>query len=186
MRVAKLCTLSCLILAASCSSQPSNVYDVPVDVAFERLISRDLHDFRIARQCGILIHFKKQALTNQRVKWSVTSSGKQVASFTVLLTPYSDDQTQIDIEIPQAPDGGEIYDGTKFYPRPALHQPLRDGVEELVSARLEQREFDVMRIPPSEENRVCRIQRGALESGHNFKVDDYERNDDVADDWGSQ
>ena len=163
-----------LLLGAACATLagcgsgglPAGTYAVPAEVAYQRLIAGDMLDFREARQCGILIHFTAYKELNKEVRWVVTSSGTWVAEFTARLVPVDAQTTRVEIDIPAAPDGGEIYDGSKFYPRPALYQPLRGAVEELVAARIGQRPFDVTRVPRSEENGVCSVQRAGLESGH--------------------
>ncbi len=160
-------------MLAGCGGLPQGTYAVPVEVAYQRLIAGDMVDFRDGRQCGILIHFTAYKELNKQVRWVVTSSGSQVAEFTARLVPVDAATTRIEIDIPAAPDGGEIYDGSKFYPRPALIQPLRPAVEELVAARIEQRKFDPFRIrkddgtgAKSDQNGVCLVQRAGLESGH--------------------
>jgi hypothetical protein len=151
---------------AGCGGLPPGTYAVPVDVAYQRLIAGDMQDFRETRQCGILIHFTAHKDLNKQVRWVVTSSGTKVAEFTARLIPVDDETTRIEIDVPAAPDGGEIYDGSKFYPRPAMYQPLRPAVEELVAARIGQRPFDVSGLPGSDQNQVCAVQRGGLESGN--------------------
>jgi hypothetical protein len=145
---------------------PAGTYEVPVEVAYQRLIAGDMDDFRIARQCGILIHFDVEKELNKQVRWIVRSSGMQVAQFTVRLIPVDAQTTRFEIDVPAAPEGGEIYDGTKFYPRPALHQPLRPAIQELIAARIEQRPYDPMGLPSTDSDSVCDVQRAGLESGH--------------------
>jgi hypothetical protein len=91
----------------------------------------------------------------------------------------------VTIDVPAAPDGSEIYDGTKFYKRPALYQPIRPAIAELIDARITQRPFDVWRIPDSvrARDRICSIQRAGLESGNvRFSADG---NDDDSKPWRS-
>jgi hypothetical protein len=73
--------------------------------------------------------------------------------------------------MPPGDKGGEAYDGSQFYVRPAFNQPLRPAVEEQVAAILESRAFDVRRVGPGTD-KVCLVQRGGLESGRVFRVDD--------------
>jgi hypothetical protein len=126
------------------------VYDIPVAEAF---------------------HVTPEGITNRSVTWHVASSGQEVVRFTALLTPLGDRQTKVEIKMPADPKGGEVYDGEKFYNRPAFNQPLKPAVEEQVSALLEGRKFDVQRVGPGRDS-VCNVQRGGLESGIRFRVDD--------------
>lgn len=169
-----LAALGCALLAG-CASTPPDVYAVPIDVAYQKLRSGDLTDFRNARQCGILIHIASEGRSDKSVRWVVTSSGRTVASWIARLEAVDAENTRITIEVPKSPDGkGEIYDGNQFYPRPALHQPLRPAIRELINSRLEGRSFDVSNSPNSGEHEsVCNVQRGGLESGSfKFGVDD--------------
>lgn len=166
---------ACCAILTGCSTPPPDVYAVPVAVAYEKLRAGSLKDFRYARQCGILIDITSEGVPDKSVRWVVTSSGLNVASWTARLEAVDADHTRITIEVPPGKDGkGEIYDGTQFYPRPALHQPLRPAVRELIESRLEERAFDVSRSPNGGENEsVCNVQRGGLQSGaFKFGVDD--------------
>ena len=147
------------------------VYDLGIGEAYRRLYADRLPDMVFAKQCGILIHVTPQGVPGQQVTWLVESSGQEVVHFTAVLTAIGDKQTKVEIKIPPAPDGGEVYDGSKFYPRPAFNQPLRPAVEEQVAAILEGRKFDVSRVGPGTD-KVCDVQRGGLESGLHFRVDD--------------
>ena len=128
-----------------------------------------------AKQCGILVHVTPGGVTNQkdywRVTWQVRSSGSEVAQFSALLSAVGQNQTRVEIKLPDAPGGGEIYDGSKFYKRPAFNQPLRPAVQEQVAAILEGRKFDVRRVGPGTD-KVCHVQRAGLESGRVFSVND--------------
>jgi hypothetical protein len=147
------------------------VYEVGVDEAYRRLAGHQLPDLVYAKQCGILIHVTPEGVGGRQVTWHVHSSDVEVVQFTAVLTPVGETQTKVEIRIPPAPDGGEMYDGKKFYPRPAFNQPLRPAVAEQVAAILEGRKFDVRRVGPGVDS-VCNVQRGGLETGHVFHVDD--------------
>ncbi len=152
-------------------AKPQGVFDLSVDQAYQRLVDADLKDMIFARQCGILIHVTPEGLPGREVIWRVTSSGQDVAEFSAVLSPITATQTKVEVKLPADPAGGEIYDGPKFYRRPAFNQPLRPAVEEQVAAILEGRKFDVMRVGPGRDT-VCNAQRGGLETGHVFRVDD--------------
>lgn len=158
-------------LAGCKPARQPGVYDVGVDEAYRRLSVDELPDLVFAKQCGILIHVIPEGIPGRQVTWRVTSSGQEVVQFTALLTPVNDKQTKVEIKIPPAPDGGEMYDGSKFYVRPAFNQPLRPAVQEQVAAILEGRKFDVTRVGAGTDS-VCNVQRGGLESGLHFRVDD--------------
>ena len=158
---------------AACGDDPlpPGVYNIPIRDAYQRLVSNKLADLVFRRQCGILIHVNPEGVPTGRVRWTVTSSGEEVVQFTAMLTPLSDKQTKVEIKMPADPEGGEVYDGKKFYRRPAFNQPLRPAVEEQVSAILEGRPFEIERVGPGRDS-VCNVQRGGLESGMRFRVDD--------------
>jgi hypothetical protein len=156
----------------SCASQPKNTYPVPREVAFERLRDGDVVDFRNAWQCGMLLHFNTIATPNEQVRWIVKSGGRQVAEFSARLVAVDSETTRIDIQIPTAPDGGEIYDGTKEYEHPAFYQPLRPAIEEFVAARIEQRAFVKKGLPGSDHNGYCGMTKESLLSGTPYSIED--------------
>ena len=165
------------VLLLSACSNPPGVYSLPVSEAYARLAKADIDGFRLARQCGVLIHFHAQPDdASHSIAWRVESSGQPVLRYTVHLTE-AQAKTQASFEIPADPTGGpngkEVYDGDYFVPRPVLHQPLRPALQELVDAAMEQRPYDVARIagPPITDG-VCDVQRAGLEGGLHFSIDD--------------
>lgn len=158
-------------LSACAKPRPPGVFDIGIAEAYQRLAGNALPDLVYARQCGILIHVTPEPWNNNQVTWWVRSSGREVARFTALLTPIGDKQTKVDIQIPPGPDGKEDYSGGQFYVRPAFNQPLRPAIAEQIAAILEGRPFDVSKIGAPTDS-VCNAQRGALESGIRFRVDD--------------
>ena len=143
--------------------------------AYERLANGDLTDFIFQRQCGILVHVKTETSPDQSVTWHIKSSGREMLSFTAMLAPVDDRDTRVDIAVSRERDGSEAYDGTKDYPRPALKQPVRPAIEELVAALLEGRAFDPSHLPEDDLNinSACDIQRGGVEEGiARFSVND--------------
>jgi hypothetical protein len=166
--------LATAVVLAGCEQakpKPPGVYDLPVAEVYRRLSTNELADMVYSKQCGILIHVLPEGVINQYVTWRVRSSGREVLWFRANLTPISETQTKVDIEIPPDPEGGEVYDGKKFYRRPAFNQPLRPAVQEQISAILEGRKWDVSHVGPGTDT-VCNAQRGGLESGRKFRVDD--------------
>jgi hypothetical protein len=172
LRARSIISAIALLALWGCSNQPG-VYSLPVDEAFARLTKADLDGFRLARQCGILIHFHAQPdPASHSVTWRVESSGEQVLRFTVHLTKMQD-KTSASFEIPADPKGGEVYDGDYFVFRPAVNQPLRPALQELVDAAMAQRPFDTKRIRgPQNTDGVCDVQRAGLEGGLHFSIDD--------------
>jgi hypothetical protein len=171
----KRVTSTLVVLAATatsaCQERPPGVYDLSITEAYKRLSAHTLPDMVFAKQCGILIHVRPEGVPNQRVTWRVYSSGQKVVEFSAVLTAIGDKQTKVVIDMPRGDKGGEAYDGSQFYVRPAFNQPLRPAVEEQVAAILESRAFDVRRVGPGTD-KVCHVQRGGLESGRVFRVDD--------------
>jgi hypothetical protein len=159
------------IATSACAERPPGVYDLNIAEAYKRLSAHTLPDLVFAKQCGILIHVRPEGALNQRVTWRVYSSGQKVVEFSAVLTAIGDKQTKVVINMPPGDKGGEAYDGSQFYVRPAFNQPLRPAVEEQVAAILESRAFDVRRVGPGTD-KVCLVQRGGLESGRVFRVDD--------------
>lgn len=173
-RCSSIVILMAVLGLAGCEKKPARppgVYDITVAEAYQRLSADKLADMVFSKQCGILIHVEPEGVPNRYVTWRVRSSGQEVVWFRANLTPVSETQTKVDIEIPPDPTGGEVYDGQKFYRRPAFNQPLRPAVTEQVAAILEGRKFDVSHVGPGTDT-VCNTQRGGLESGMHFAVDD--------------
>ena len=173
----KLTGRAVLVLAAlglaGCKEKerPPGVYDVNVSEAYRRLSAHKLADMVYAKQCGILVHVKPEGVADRQVTWRVNSSGREVVQFTAMLSAIGQNQTKVEIRVPGAAGGGEMYDGTKFYKRPAFNQPFRPAVQEQVAAILEGRKFDVRRVGPGMD-KVCNVQRGGLASGLRFSIDD--------------
>lgn len=165
--------LAAATLGLSGCSNPPGVYSLPVDEAFARLTKADIDGFRLAKQCGILIHFHAQPdEAAHSITWRVESSGEPVLRFTVHLARMQE-KTSTSFEIPADPKGGEVYDGDYFVPRPALNQPLRPALQELVDAAMAQRPYDAARIHGQQNtDGVCDVQRAGLEGGLHFSIDD--------------
>lgn len=156
-------------LLTACGEPKPGVYDIPLAEAMARLENADINGFRLARQCGKLIYFKKSRPADDTVAWRVTSGGEQVFRFSVKLTAEGEG-TRATIDVPRQ-NKGEMYDGTQFYEYPALHQPIRPAIKELIDAAMAQRPYDVMQIPDEERNTgqydgICSLQRSKLEMGH--------------------
>jgi hypothetical protein len=159
---------------AGCSRAEPGMYPLALHDVFLKLAENKLEDFKFKRQCGILIHFRPEAIADKSITWRVYSSGREMLSFTANLTPVGETSTKVDVEVSTDPDGTEAYAGGDFYKRPALLQPLKPAVEEAIAAELEGRVFDPQRVPkPAERDRVCQIQRATLQSrGKPFSVED--------------
>jgi hypothetical protein len=177
-----------ILMISGCGKSPANRYAIGAHDAFTRLAAADLGDFIMARQCGILIHAHTSTEAERAVTWHITSEGEEQLSFTATLTPVSEKETQIDISVSKDPKGGEAYSGNNFYPHPAVFQPIRPAIAELIASTLQARKFDVDKVarpvvdrgggtfgPPRDagDNNVCQAQRGGLESGSvHFSVHD--------------
>ena len=161
-----------LAFLGGCGNAPApQGYAMSVEDAQRLLIAGSFEDMKMARQCGILIHIKPYVSGSDEVSWTVTSSGQKVAQFSAKLVPAGPGRIKAVVSLPVEPDGHEAYDGSQTYPRPAFNQPLRPAVEEQVAAILEQRPYEVERVPRGEDT-VCNVQRGGLESGRPFSVRD--------------
>jgi hypothetical protein len=167
--------LAGLAFLSGCGEPPGQVALSAHD-AYERLAKGDLKDFIFERQCGILVHVKTDARPDRSVTWHILSSGRVMLSFTATLAPVNDRRTKVEIAVSREPDGSEAYDGTKSYVRPALKQPLRPAIEELVAALLKGRAFDAKRLQDKNDihiNHICNLQRGGVEAGiARFSIND--------------
>ncbi len=132
----------------------------------KRLENADITGFRNARMCGMLIHFEPSFPDQQTITWTVKTSGEEVASFTVTMRPMASG-TQTSISVPKSEGGsGEMYDGNQHYQNPAMMQPLRPAVQELIDAAVEQRPYDWHRIPdPLNTDALCGSERTNFEAG---------------------
>jgi hypothetical protein len=159
---------------AGCGRAETGVYDLPLAQAYDRLEKADIAGFRTARQCGLLIHLQALKKVGDAITWQVTSSGRPMLSFTVDLDATDAETTRATIRVSGPHKSGEAYDGDEFYVRPALNQPLRPAVQELIDAAMAQRPYDVWNIPqPINTDKVCSVQRASIESrGKAFSVDD--------------
>ena len=166
------------LAVAGCKPSPKT-YPVSLAEALARLDNADVIGFRNARQCGLLIHFEKLPPVGNLVTWQVRSKKQLVASFSVSLS-QTDNGTQATIVVPKADDGGEIYDGKQHYSHPALMQPLRPAVQEMIDAAMEKRPFDWHRLPdpinvgPGETMTNCGMGRESLQRGIAVELTDPE------------
>ena len=160
-------------LAPACSKTlPPGHYALGLHEAYARLAKDDLPEFIANRQCGILIHVRAEKMIDRQITWRVTSSGREMLSFTAILTPVDAAHTRVDLAVSKDKDGKEAYGGQQFYPRPAVRQPVRPAIEEQVAALLELRAFESEKAAAAGGNQVCNVQRAGLEEGIVFKVDD--------------
>ena len=149
-------------------------YDIAPDDAFGRLVKADITGFRDARQCGMLIYFEPKVYDATRtIIWEVTSGETTVARFGLHVIAKGNGSV-IEMQIPNAPDGKEIYDGTQKYSHPVFLQPLRPALRELVDAAMEQRPYDWHRLPEmAVDYTICASMRqNFIASGQPYKIDD--------------
>lgn len=177
---------------SACSRVPGR-YELPADQIYARLANNELNDFKLARQCGLLLYVHPDGVPNRSVTWTVTTGNVDVAKFGVVLTPISSSETQVDIQIEPLPNGHLPYDGTQVEYRPAFRQPLQPAIEEAIASAIEQRAFDPSRFDQHEyvssaqdsaelnkhkqdvvnANAACLVQRGSLEIGNQpFSIHD--------------
>jgi hypothetical protein len=137
--------MASLLTLGACDSHPNELfYKVAPGEAYNRLMRADITGFRDARQCGMLIYFGAHP-TRDAVTWDVTSSDTLLARFTLRVVP-KDDGSVIAIELPKAPNGAEIYDGNQTYTHPAMMQPVRPALRELIDSAMAGRPYDWHRI----------------------------------------
>lgn len=138
--------LALLLTLGACQGHRNELfYKIAPGEAFQRLQRADVTGFRDARQCGMLIYFSMHAAAPDAVTWEVTSSDTVVARFTLRVVPQ-DDGSVIAVELPKGPNGAEIYDGNQRYTHPALMQPMRPALGELVDSAMTSRPYDWRRI----------------------------------------
>jgi hypothetical protein len=179
MRTGIASALVGVALAVAGCNQAQKTYPVSLTEGFARLDQADVIGFRNARQCGLLIHFKRSGPVDNTLTWDVQHRGRSLASFSVSLS-QAGNGTQATIAVPKAADGGEIYDGKQHYSHPALMQPLRPAVQEMIDAAMEQRPFDWHRLPapinvgPNDSLTNCGMGRQTLERGIPVELSDPE------------
>ena len=179
MRIGIASALVGFALAVAGCKPSEKTYPVSLAEGLARLDKADVIGFRNARQCGLLIHFEKRTPVDNSVTWQVRSKGKLLASFSVSLS-QAGNGTQATIVVPKAADGGEIYDGKQHYSHPALMQPLRPAVQELIDAAMEKRPFDWHRLPdplnvgPNDSMTNCGMGRESLQRGIPVELTDPE------------
>jgi hypothetical protein len=179
MRIGIASALVGVALVVAGCNQSQKTYPVSLAEGLARLGKADVIGFRNARQCGLLIHFKKFGPVEDTLTWQVQSKGRPLASFSVSLSQVGNG-TQATITVPKAADGGEIYDGKQHYSHPALMQPLRPAVQELIDAAMEMRPFDWHRLPdplnvgPNDSLTNCGMGQQSLQRGIPVELSDPE------------
>lgn len=181
----RFAALAAVALTAGCSEPPGQ-YKLPAQHVYQTLKAADFKEFMRNRQCGVLIHITSEGVAGKSVTWRITSSGQDMLTFTARLIPVDATHTQVAVEVSkELSNGREAYDGTQFYRRPAVKQPVRPAIEEQIAAVLSGRPFDYLNLtqaPASagtfsnvSRDSVCDVQRGRLEeTGEAFSVDDPE------------
>jgi len=167
-----LVTATAVALLAGCG-KPEGYYAVAPATAYELLRKADTTGFRDARQCGMLVYFSSNEDGSSTITWDVKSRGVSVAGFRLRVTPAGEGSV-VAIEMPKAPNGGEIYDGQQHYAHPAFMQPMRPALREFVDATIEQRAYDWHRIPDRlNTDQLCGSMRDNFAaSGQPYEIDD--------------
>jgi hypothetical protein len=168
-------TVAAALLAGCSDSSTEGYYDVAPQTALARLRQADIIGFRDARQCGMLISFRQLEDASGIISWDVSSGDIPVAGFSLKVTP-SGQGSIVAIGVLTGPNGAEVYDGQQHYSHPALMQPLRPSLRELVDAAIEKRPFDWHRLPqPLNTDELCGSERQNLEAGGAvYAIDDPE------------
>ncbi len=163
-----------LLALGACQGHPNELYyKLAPSEAHNRLLRADIVGFRDARQCGMLIYFSTTATAPDAITWDVTSSDVLLARFTLRVVP-KDDGSIITIELPKGPNGAEIYDGNQHYTHPALMQPMRPALRELVDSAMAGRPYDWRRIQGTlNTDSLCGSLRDNFEaSGRPYELND--------------
>lgn len=184
MKIYKIAAILVAVFAlAGCkpTAKSQGQYPLTFTEARVRLERADVIGFRNARQCGLLIHFSPYRPDTHSVAWVVMSSDREVASFTVSLSSIETGRVATTIVVPKGNDGGEAYDGKQNYTHPALMQPLRPAIQELIDSAMQQRPYDPNRIPdrllntgPPKTVQNCSIGQQLLQRGIPMEFDDPE------------
>lgn len=154
------------------SGSKAGVYDLPMAEVYQRLVNSRMPEMVKFRQCGIPVNVVPVQPEGWKLRWRALSDGRLVGNFDAVLTQVSANQTKVEIVLPPKEDGsGEIYDGSEEYTRPAFNQPLRPAIEEQVAMILENRPFNEERVGLGTDG-TCNVQRGSMEMGVKFKLDD--------------
>jgi hypothetical protein len=170
----RVLTVASLLGLGGCQGHPGELYyKLAPGEAYNRLQKADITGFRDARQCGMLIYFSTGQTAPDAVTWDVTSSDVLVARFTLRVVPKGDGSV-IAIELPKAPNGKEIYDGSQTYTHPALMQPMRPALSELVDSAMTGRPYDWRRIKGTlNTDGLCGSLRDNFEaSGRPYQLND--------------
>jgi hypothetical protein len=136
-----------ILALAGCGQAPvEDVRDLTPAEAMARLAHADTAGFLAATRCGEPLTITVDHSDAKVLRWRVaTDSGWDSASFGVRFEPVGRG-IQAVVDLPQDPQGGEIYAAGKVYPKPMFEQPLRPAVAELVDSALDQRGFDATRL----------------------------------------
>lgn len=177
-----LVTLFAALTLASCAQQRQpGEYALSIDQAYARLSSSALPDLIENGRCGIPVSVNRTGEPPGTITWYVLSDDIEMVRLIAYLTPLPENRTKVSLAIWNDEHGDKAYDGTQFYRRPVLRQPLRTLMEEQIAAILEQRPFDDSLRPRMADGRfdkVCDVQ-GAGRDTFNFRVDDdLDRTDD--------
>jgi hypothetical protein len=168
---------ACALALAACSSAESELprghYPVAKEDALQKLLAAPTLEFKLARHCGVLIHLIPRR-SGDVVRWSVYSSNRETFYFEAKVVSTSEKSSRVEIAVgPKEANGREAYDGTQDYYRPAMQQPIRPGIEEFIDSTMKNRPYVAEGLPFKDG--VCSVQRGGLESGTLFTVDDSRR-----------
>lgn len=164
--------LGVLALAGCARGEELQTFELRPAEAFDRLRAADIIGFRNASKCGMLIHVTAHEQGREAIRFNATTGNYRVAQFTVRLIPDGAG-TAARIEVSRDPDGGEAYDGSREYSHPALTQPIRPLIRELVDAALNKRVYDVHRIPdPEVPDVLCGSLATNAAAGYTYSIDD--------------
>jgi hypothetical protein len=169
-----VCTILALLAFGGCTQRQPGEYALPINEAYARLAASNLPDLIRVGRCGIPVSVNRSAEPPGTITWYVLSDDIETVRLVAYLSPLPENKTRVSLAIWNDAHGDKAYDGSQFYRRPALRQPLRPLMDEQIAAILEQRPFDndvQPRMADGSSDSVCNVQGAGRDTFH-FSLDD--------------
>jgi hypothetical protein len=166
--------IAAFLALAGCSQMRPGEYALPIDQAYAKLAASNLPDIQRVARCGVPMSINTEAEPRKSVTWYVLSDDVEMVRIIAYLTPLPENRTKVSLAIWNQEHGDKAYDGTQFYRRPAVRQPLRPLLDEQISSILEARPYSTDVQPLMADgggDSVCNVQ-GAGRDRYKFSVND--------------